>query len=62
MNFHILELQDKEMNVKKRSSQLMTQLMQAFFSQLHKFRNQLYFKVTVKPLLKRTPNKADTLY
>ena len=45
---------------------MMKQLMQAFFSQLHKFRNQLYFEVTVKPLLsgppiKRTPSIKRTL-
>ena len=45
---------------------MMKQLMQAFFSQQHKFRNQLYFDVTVKPLLigppiKRTPSIKQTL-
>ena len=44
----------------------MKQLMQAFFWQLHKFKNQLYFDVTVKPLLigppiKRTPSIKQTL-
>ena len=34
---------------------MMKQLMQAFFSQLHKFRNQPYFEVTVKPLLSGHP-------
>ena len=35
----------------------MKQLMQAFFSQLRKFRNQLYFEDTVKPLLSGPPVK-----
>ena len=31
--------------------------MQAFFSQLHKLRNQLYFEVTVKPQsIEQTPD------
>ena len=36
----------------------MTQLIQAFFSQLHKFRSQLYFEVTVKRLLSGPPVKG----